>query len=108
MPPLTRKRRSTQVDPNERRRKAAQRRKRRFGAFKKVHELHTICDYTVACFVINQETGQAYSYRSTDHELWQPLMENVVSLPEAIAHLKAKTIIAPTQPSVRASACPGI
>jgi len=50
----------------------------------------------VAYFVINQETGQAYSYRSTDHELWQPLMENVVSLPKAIAHLKAKTIIAPT------------
>ncbi|KAF2180287.1 hypothetical protein K469DRAFT_592838 [Zopfia rhizophila CBS 207.26] len=81
MPPLTRKRHSTQVEPNERRRKATQRRKRRFGAFKKVHELHTICDYTVACFVINQETGQAYSYRSTDHELWQPLMEKAHLLP---------------------------
>jgi len=77
MPQLTRRRCSTREEANERRRKVRQRRKRKFSAIKKLHELHKICGYTVACLIINPETGQAYTYRSGDHELSQLLIENI-------------------------------
>ncbi|KIW24821.1 uncharacterized protein PV07_10511 [Cladophialophora immunda] len=71
------RRRSAREDANDRRRKVRQRRKRKFSAIKKFHELHTICGYNVACLIINPETGQAYTYRSADHGLWQPVIENI-------------------------------
>jgi hypothetical protein len=56
-----------------------QRRKRKNGWFHKGHLLWEICDFEVAAYARNPETGQVYTYRSHDEVWFPPSMEEIVS-----------------------------
>jgi hypothetical protein len=80
MLPHKRQRRFNPEEAKERRRKRTQRRKRKIGAIKKAHGLKKYCEYEVALFILNPETGQIYTYRSTDDAVWASLFKEIVSL----------------------------
>ncbi|KAF1964409.1 hypothetical protein BU23DRAFT_604820 [Bimuria novae-zelandiae CBS 107.79] len=61
MPP-DRKRQVSAEEANERRRKIRQRRKRKFGAIKKIHDLKKDCGFEAALFLFHPETGQIFTY----------------------------------------------
>ena len=56
-----------------------QRRKRKNGWLHKGHLLWEICDFEVAAYARNPETGQIYTYRSHDEVWFPPSMEDIVS-----------------------------
>jgi hypothetical protein len=56
-----------------------QRRKRKNGWLHKGHLLWEICDFEVAAYARNPETGQIYTYRSQDGVWFPPSMEEIVS-----------------------------
>jgi hypothetical protein len=80
MLPHKRQQRFNPEETKERRRKRTQRRKRKIGAIKKAHGLKKYCEYEVALFILNPETGQIYTYRSTDDAVWASLFKEIVSL----------------------------
>jgi hypothetical protein len=81
MPPHKRQRRFNPEEAKERRRKRTQRRKRKIGAIKKkAHGLKKYFEYEAALFILNPETGQIYTYRSTDDAVWASFKKEIVSL----------------------------
>jgi hypothetical protein len=79
MPP-GRKRQVSLEEDNERRRKTRQRRKRKFGAIKKVHDLKKVCGFEAALFLFHPETGQISTYRSTNNKVCDSWFKDIVSL----------------------------
>jgi hypothetical protein len=55
----------------------AQRRKRSETLELKVADMAILCDYDAALIMRNRETGELYSFRSSDS--WRPNMEDIVS-----------------------------
>ncbi|EHY57099.1 hypothetical protein HRR83_002598 [Exophiala dermatitidis] len=53
------------------------REKGKFGAIKKSHKLHTIWIYSVARHIVNPKAREAYTYRSSGHGPWQPVIKNI-------------------------------
>jgi hypothetical protein len=60
-------RRFNPEEAKERRCKRTQRRKRKIRATKKAYGLKKYYEYKVALFILNPETGQIYTYRSTNN-----------------------------------------
>jgi hypothetical protein len=56
-----------------------QRRKRKNGWFHKAYLLGKICDFEVAAYVRNPDSGQIYTYRSKEGVWFPRSMEDIVS-----------------------------
>jgi hypothetical protein len=65
-----------QQTPKERN---TQRRKRKKGWFHKAYLLWKMCDFEVAGYVRNPESGQIYTFSSGDGVWFPPSMEDIVS-----------------------------
>jgi hypothetical protein len=79
MPVLKGRRRVNPEEAKERKRMTRKQRKRKLGAIKKAHGLKRDCQYEAAFFILNPETGQMYTYRSTNDAVWAPWFEEIVS-----------------------------
>src|SRR5262245_4846205 len=76
--PSGRKQQVSPEEANERRRKIRQRRKRKFGAIKKIHDLKKDCGFEAALFLFHPETDQIFTYKSTNNKVCNSWFEDIV------------------------------
>ena len=81
---------TTTMDPQKKKDRATQRRKRTKGLLSKAYQLGKLCDLDVAEIIYNSEAGQYYTYRSTDRQSWPPSMEHIVSNSSLLVYKDAK------------------
>ncbi|PVH98648.1 hypothetical protein DM02DRAFT_657162 [Periconia macrospinosa] len=91
MPP-GRRRQVSLEEANERRRKMRQRRKRRFGVIKKVHDLKKDCGFEAVLFLFHPETGQISTYRSTNNEVCDSWFKDIERSKATLQHLDFESV----------------